>query len=178
LFSLPFKKTKKVKNTLSSTHLIYFSKPCLCSTASAPASTERAISILPSVSAAVLPPVAAPNPCWIRLIGDVGDDTECMRVKQSALSSSSSSSSSAASASASVPAANATVAVSVSPLFDAADFPLFVARARVCAELVTAMAADVNAAAACKDDNDDDSSSVVLELKRTALGMFLSAALI
>ena len=66
--------------------------------------------------------------------------------------------------------------LSVSPLFDAADFPLFVARARVCAELVTAMAADVNAAAACKDDDDDD--AVVLELKRTALGMLLTVALI
>ncbi len=68
------------------------------------------------------------------------------------------------------------LSLSVSPLYDAADFPLFVARARVCAELVTAIAADVNASAACKDDNDED--AVVLELKRTALGMSHTVALI
>ena len=58
----------------------------------------------------------------------------------------------------------------MSPLYDAADFPVFVARARVCAELVTAIAADVNAAsAACGGGGDD--ARVMLELKRTALGM-------
>ena len=61
----------------------------------------------------------------------------------------------------------------MSPLYDAADFPAFVARARVCAELVTAIAADINAASAAGGGGggggEDD--RVMLELKRTALGM-------
>ncbi len=36
------------------------------------------ISAMPCVSAAVMPPIAAPNPCWIRFVGDAGDDAERM----------------------------------------------------------------------------------------------------